>query len=253
MPDVVIFGGTTEGRFLAEYCGRAWFSTVVCVATSQGEESFTPAPSVSFRVGRMDADQISEFLIETRAKVVVDATHPFAAEITANVAEAATHSGLPLIRVHRQGNTTSAADQAHHFQDLDSLIDWINTTQGIIFATTGAKEAQALTRVNDFSERIHLRILPVANSVAHCISLGYPTSHIIAMQGPFSEELNCAMFRQTGASILITKDSGDAGGLPEKLNAARACAMEIAVVNRPDAPVGVTLEQACTMVTRTLQ
>ena len=252
MSDVVIFGGTTEGRYISEYCGRAWMQTVVCVATSQGEESSIAAPSVRFHVGRMNTEQIKDFLVGDQARVVVDATHPYATEITANVANATTQLGLPLIRVARSGES-SRTNSIHHFQDLETLVDWVNTTPGVIFATTGAKEAEVLARVKDFTERVYLRVLPVSDGIAQCTVLGYPTAHIIAMQGPFSEELNVAMFRQTGASILVTKDSGDAGGLPEKLNAAKVCSMTVAMVDRPEDNPGVSVEEACVLLVEALR
>jgi precorrin-6x reductase len=253
MTDVVLFGGTTEGRELTDLCGRAGLATVVCVATSLGARLSPSAPGVRFRVGRMDAAAIAAFLRDTDPRLVVDATHPYAAAATANIAAAARETGLPLIRVARPSALADASGAAvFHYPDLEALIDWLGTTTGTVFCTTGVKEARALTRLSGFADRLYLRLLPVAAGIAACTALGYPTAHLIAMQGPFGEELNTAMFRATGASILVTKDSGVIGGLPQKLAAAAACGMTTAIIDRPDAVPGVDVEQAWTQIQEAL-
>lgn len=254
MPEVVIFGGTTEGRELAEYCGRAQIPALVCVATPLGTEAALTAPGVDFHVGRLGAGQIADLLAEVRPTIVVDATHPYATDVTRNVASAASRVGVRLVRVARSGSDR-APDGANviRFPDLDALIDWLNTTSGVIFATTGAKEARALTRVRGFADRLFLRLLPVAGAIAECAALGYPTAHLIAMQGPFSEGLNVALFRHSGASILVTKDSGDAGGVAEKLRAAAACQMTTAMLDRPGHDAGVPLDEACRLIAQAVR
>ena len=92
-------------------------------------------------------------------------------------------------------------------------------------------------------KRIWLRILPTEQSLKDCLAAGFPPAHIICMQGPFTQELNAAMFRATKADILLTKESGAAGGFPEKLAAARACGMTAAVLARPRDRAGLTLAQ----------
>ena len=254
MSEVIIFGGTTEGRELAAYCGRVWIPTTVCVATALGDEVSAHAPSVSYHVGPMDLGEITAFLRDDRPKVVVDATHPYATAVTANIAAATTALGLPLIRVARPDSDRQVpgADAVRRVPDMDALIALLNTTEGTVFATTGLKEARALTGVEGFADRVYLRLLPLADGLAECAALGYPAAHLIAMYGPFSEELNAAMFKQTGAAILVTKDSGFAGGLPQKLRAAAACGMTTVMLDRPE-DTGVSLEDAYELLAKALR
>jgi precorrin-6x reductase len=246
MPEIVIFGGTTEGRQLAAHCGRAGVPALVCVATPLGEEAAGPSAGVDFRVGRLGLPELTDLLRQAKPRLVIDATHPYAAEVTRNVRAAAGELGLRLIRVARAG----AGDDpdVRRFPDLDSLVAWLNTTTGIIFSTTGAKEARALTGVAGFADRVYLRLLPVAEGIAECLALGYPTAHLIALQGPFGADLNAALFRHTGASILVTKDSGDVGGVADKLRAARSCGLAVAMVDRPGDIPGVGVQEACRLV-----
>jgi precorrin-6x reductase len=87
-------------------------------------------------------------------------------------------------------------------------------------------------------------MLPGIEGLQTCLELGYPSAHRICMQGPFSRELNRAMFAAAGAAILVTKNSGPQGGFTEKLEAAGDLGMRVALLTRPAEPDGMPLERA---------
>jgi precorrin-6x reductase len=118
---------------------------------------------------------------------------------------------------------------------------WLNSRPGTLFSTLGAKEAPALAAVTGFRERVWLRILPDPAGLAACLALGFPARRIVCMQGPFSAELNTALFRAARADILLTKESGRAGGFWEKITAAQGCGMAVALLARPAPEAGLTL------------
>ena len=97
--------------------------------------------------------------------------------------------------------------------------------------------------VPDYRERMYLRILPLPSSLERALNLGYDPAHMICMQGPFSADLNAAMFAQTRASYVVTKDSGQAGGYGEKEEGARRAGAVLIVVKRT-AEKGSSLEDA---------
>ena len=82
-------------------------------------------------------------------------------------------------------------------------------------------------------ERLIPRILPSHESLAACEALGIPHRNIIAMQGPFSEELNAAVIRQYRVRYVVTKDGGGPGGFPEKAAAAKETGAQLIVLRRP--------------------
>ena len=82
-------------------------------------------------------------------------------------------------------------------------------------------------------ERCYPRVLPSVSSLEACQAAGFPPKQIIAMQGPFSAELNRAVIRQLDISVLVTKESGAAGGFEEKCAAARDTGCRLIVVERP--------------------
>ena len=127
---------------------------------------------------------------------------------------------------------------------MEDLIDYLNGTEGLIFSSMGAKEALALTEIENFQERVYLRMLPSPEGMRACLDLGYPMKNLCGMQGPFSKEFNMAQFKEIGADILVTKESGNAGGFLEKIDAAKECGMEVVVLSRLVNEEGLSVEEA---------
>ena len=92
----------------------------------------------------------------------------------------------------------------------------VGKLSGAALITTGSKGLAAFTRIPDFARRLYPRVLPRIKSIQTCLDLGFAASRIIAMQGPFSKELNRELMRQFDIKILVTKESGSAGSFPKK-------------------------------------
>lgn len=229
LAEVLLFGGTTEGRELAELLGRRMIPALVCVATEYGETLLEPMGTMSVHCGRLDEEAMADLVRREAPRVVIDATHPYATAVSRTIRAVCREGELPCWRVRRESQDR-AVDRA--FPTMEALIAWLDETPGTIFSTLGAKEAAALAQVKGAEERLWLRVLPLEESL-RLARAAVPAKHIICMQGPFSPELNEAMFRAAGAEILLTKDSGRAGGFAEKLQAARACGMTVALLTRP--------------------
>ncbi len=240
MVDMVVFGGTTEGREIAALLCKKQISTLVCVASEYGEALLPPGEELHIHTGRLDANGMEELLGLERPRLVIDATHPYATEVSDNICTACTAQGIRYLRVCREA--AFAADCCLRFPDMDALITWLNMQSGVIFSTLGAKEAAVLTQVRGFAHRVWLRILPSQEGVGHCLHAGFPAKHIICMQGPFSNQLNVAMFHAARANILITKESGETGGFAAKCEAARECGMTVAVLDRPAQTPGISFD-----------
>jgi precorrin-6x reductase len=132
---------------------------------------------------------------------------------------------------------------------LDDIIAWLNTQKAVVFSTLGAKEAKALTAVAQYKERVWLRILPNPEGLTACLEAGFSPKRLICMQGPFSKMVNSAIFRESGADVLLTKDSGAEGGYLEKVEAAHECGMTVAVLARPEED-GLTLDAVIDLIER---
>ena len=114
---------------------------------------------------------------------------------------------------------------------------------GNILLTTGSKELKAYSQIKDFAERVYARVLPLEDSLVLCREAGVKAAHILAMQGPFSEEMNTAMLRAIGAKWLVTKDGGAAGGFAEKAAAAAKTGVRLLVIGRPAEADGIGLSE----------
>ncbi len=223
---LLIFGGTTEGRQLAEFCSANGISADVSVATDYGASLLSD--DINVLCGRLDSEQMTE-LIMKGYEIVVDATHPYAVEATENIRRACSAAGTRYLRFLRR----STGSCGRNVRDMSELIDMLNDTDSIILSTLGSKSLSALTAVRDFSERIWVRILPGEEALAHCLGLGYDTTKIIQEKGPFSVSQNIEHLRKSNAGILLTKESGTTGGYPEKTEAARICGAELITLERP--------------------
>ena len=225
-----MFGGTTEGRVLAEALKKKGIPAMVCVATEYGESLLEAGGSLAVHAGRLDERAMAELMRHEQPRLVLDATHPYADDVSRSIQNACAAAGREYRRVRRE---SQREEGCLSFPDMAALIAWLSEQEGVIFSSLGSKEARALAAVPGSAERIWLRILPSQKGLEDCLSAGFPARHVICMQGPFSRELNEAMFRAAGADILVTKESGRAGGFPEKLAAARSCGMTVAVLERP--------------------
>ena len=151
MCELLIFGGTTEGRLLAEFCVKNSISVYVSVATDYGENLLDRSEYLHVIKGRMIAEEMTAFIKNNAVKIVIDATHPYAVKVTENIRIACENSGTGYIRVKR--NSGKFFDNGKLFDDIDSLVKYLNTTKGKIFITTGSKELKHFCDIENFSER----------------------------------------------------------------------------------------------------
>lgn len=272
MCKIWIFGGTTEGRLLAEYCSREKIEAWVSVASEYGEEllqeelmesgnagnpdlnhntclakkslkNVQASSVIKVLRGRMDRYQMEEFIRNQGIHLVIDATHPHARLVSEEIQEACGRTGVRLERCLR---TEGEQNKARDWVEVDSIqeaVSFLSSVSGVIFATTGSKELEALCQIPDYQKRVYARVLPTSNVLKKCEKLGITGSHLIAMQGPFSTEMNTLFLRQTKAEWLLTKDSGRAGGFQEKVEAARENGTRVVVIRRPEED-GISLEEA---------
>lgn len=233
---IVIFSGTGEGRALSRALAQRGFAVTVCVATDYGRADQGEAPGVTVRTGRLEAPAMAELL--RGAALCVDATHPYAVQATANIRAAAQAAGVPYRRLLRPASPLPPG--AWTAPDAAGLVKLLADVPGSILLTTGAKELAVFAPLGP--ERLYPRVLPLPQSLAACVAAGIPPRNIIAMQGPFSTELNAALLRQFAIKTLVTKDGGAAGGFAEKAQAAAQTGVRLAVIRRP-AETGETYEE----------
>lgn len=237
MKRILIFGGTTEGRALAQRLGEAGYDVIVSVATDLGAEELEGVKA-AVRVGRLDEEQMTRLI--PAFDLVIDATHPYAVEVTRCVREACRRCNVPLRRLLRAQSQTEGCIRV---DSCAQACDYLASRLGNVLLTTGAKELLAFRALEP--ERVFARVLPTHPSLEACEALGLPHRNILALQGPFSEAMNIAMLEQYQIRWLVTKDGGRAGGFEEKLRAARRAGADVILVGRPPEE-GLTMEAILT-------
>lgn len=237
---ILLFAGTTEGRELAEYLVERKVKVHACVATPYGESLLPKNRLLSISHQRLDECQMREFIKEFAPRYVVDATHPFAKEVTENIKRACIEVKAPYIRLLREAGQ---AGESVCVEDVEAAVEYLEGTSGNILVTTGSKELENYTRLTDYQERIFARVLSVGDVAVKCEELGIRGRHLICMQGPFSVEMNLAMLREYKISYLVTMESGIAGGYPQKCEAAAMAGVGLVVIGRPQQEAGMSLEE----------
>lgn len=223
---ILLFGGTTEGRVLANRASALGAEVTVSVATQVGAEELAGMDGVRVLTGRLDQSGMEALL--PGFDLCVDATHPYAEIATAAIRAACERMGMPRLRLLRPA---SQIEGAVCVPSCKAAAEFLADRPGNILLTTGSKELSAFERLD--KNRLYVRVLPTHEGLSACEGLWLPHSHILALQGPFSRKLNEAMLEQYQIRWLVTKDGGQPGGFGEKLAAARATGAELVLVERP--------------------
>lgn len=245
MKEILIFAGTTEGRELSEYLAVAGIAHTLCVATEYGAIVLKEHPLVKVHKGRMNQEEIEVYIKAGNFGAVVDATHPYAEVVTQNIKNAMQDMDIPYLRLKRESNVTSSYEKIHYFKDSVSCAKALEKTDGNILLTTGSKELSVFTKFIDRKERLYVRVLPGIESLQLCMDCGIAGKQILALQGPFTTQMNEAMFRQYQIKCLVTKESGNAGGYQEKLDAAQNLGIPVFTIGCPAEQEGYTFEEVC--------
>ncbi len=241
MSEIIVFAGTTEGCDISNFLAEHQIPVLACVATDYGSKSLKENEYLKIHAGRLTEPEMEALLNEKKPEMVLDATHPYAAEVTENIRTACQNTGFAYRRVLREAGAYQ--DQAVYVPDIQAAIEFLEGTEGNILLTTGSKELGKYTALSHAGERIYARVLSLPSVMETCKGYGFEGKHLIGMQGPFSMELNAAMLRQFDCKYLVTKDTGKAGGFQEKIDAALSCGAVPVIIGRPLKEEGLSVAE----------
>lgn len=248
----LIFGGTSEGRELAEYAAAHQVPVLVSVVSEYGESLLEENTYVRVHKGALDSGQMEQLMRRESPELVIDATHPYARIVSEQVESLCGKLSMAYRRVVRETAAESAdaaVDGVYRVPSAEAAAALLSKDRDPVLLTTGSKELEVFAEAEHLKGRIYARVLPDSKVLEKCGRLGITGAHLIAMQGPFSVEMNRALLHQTGAGWLVTKESGGRGGFDEKLRAARECGCRVIVMERPVQETGISLETAKKLLT----
>lgn len=229
---ILVIGGTHDAYEIACHINEDMDNVILSLATEYGYETYSQRFKGPIAYGRKNKEEFKTFILEKDISAVVDATHPYALEVSRNAEKACRELSIPYIRYERPACDIDYSNMilCDSFKEAGIKAEEL---KGNILLTTGSKNIKEIISNIKDKKRIKVRVLPMSESILKLESLGLNADNIIAMKGPFSEEMNYLIMKEFEISIMICKDSGAAGGLYEKLKAAYNAGVKVIMVNRP--------------------
>lgn len=233
---ILLMGGTSETSLLAVNLARAGYRVLVSCAT-QIDLDVGSHPNITLRRGPMDAGEIYALLKARGIALIVDAAHPYATSAHNAAREAARLVAIPYLAYIRPADAAYTGAEIIYAADHNEAAKAAFAANKSVLLTTGSRN---LAPYAGEAKRINIplivRVLPEESSLEACRAAGIPEDRIIAARGPFSLEENLDVIRRFAVGVLVTKDSGQAGGVREKMEAARREGCAVVVVQRPATP-----------------
>jgi precorrin-6A/cobalt-precorrin-6A reductase len=248
---ILLLGGTFETAALALALAGAGERVLVSTAT-QAPLKIGSHERISRRCGRLDAAAMEHLLRSEGIRLLIDATHPYAVEVHATAKKAADRAEIPCLTYVRPG-AADKAEEALVVASHEEAARLAVSFQRPILLTAGSRNigiyAQEAARTGAI---LIARVLDCEDSVAACRKAGVPAEHIVTGRGPFGVEENRALIRRFAVGVLVTKDSGEAGGFPAKAEAARLESGRLVVVGRPELKTDLVFHDLADLVTTCL-
>jgi len=228
-----VFSGTADGNALASRIAESGALVVVSTATSYGRElALIRLPGVAVRSGRIGIDARRWELQVFGARAIVDATHPFATEISSQLITLGGELKIPYLRYERK--VVDCSRPAIFCETTEQAAEKAIDIGKRIFLATGSKDLQVFLNHAGARERDwFVRVAPEPESLESALSLGIPRARLFAMQGPCSRELNETLWKDWKIDCVVTKESGPPGGFSAKADAAHSLGIPLIVINRP--------------------
>ena len=228
---IFLLAGTEDGRKLAKFLSAENHSVTASVTTDYGKKILSQYDDIKINDKKLNADELTEILREF--DLLVDASHPYAVNASENAVYACRLAEIPYIRFERDEVEVSG-ENIFKVESYEQAAVKASELGKNIFITTGSRnlkkfvDSPALKNCN-----LTVRILPTAEVLSECESLGLTPNQIIAMQGPFSVNLNVELFKHYRAEVIVTKNSGKVGGADTKLDAAQILNLPVVMIERP--------------------
>lgn len=233
---VMVMAGTSDARRIIQGLSSLGVKYILATATTKhGGELAKNSGADEVITGRFNGLKLAEIIRAYDIEVLIDATHPFASDATRNAVQAADVDGVDYIRFERPSLDLPESELIHRvnsFQEAVEEIQEIITDGDRVFHLAGVMTLHYITKQVS-PQQVVARILPSKFSLKKCLESGIPPENIIAMEGIFSKEFNKALMWEYNIRAVVTKESGEVGGTPSKIEAALELNIPVVMVMRP--------------------
>lgn len=237
---ILVLSGTKDGREIVESLNRQGIPLIATTVTKYGKGLITKDNKVDVLDGGLNASGLEKLIQEKEIKLVIDATHPFAQQVSKMAIDICKSSNCEYLRYEREEADYTRDENLIIVDSFSQAAQQASGFAGKIFLTVGSNNLQYFCQKIPV-ERLVARVLPLVSVIKKCEELGFNPGNIAAVQGPFSKALNREMFFHYHASVVVTKESGNTGGVKEKLEAARELDIPVIMIKRPVLAYGHTV------------
>lgn len=234
---ILILGGTKDSTNIIKYIKENYDTYILTTTTTEyGSRLASEAGSDDTIARPLLKDEIIEIIKKDNFDILIDATHPFAEHITQTSSSIARQLKMPYIRFERPAIDLEYMDTSHiryaeSFEDAGKLIEK-EFPKGNVLHFAGANTMADIVRHVPV-DRFYPRILKVESSIEKCNALNIDPNHIIEMKGAATKQENVDLIEKYDASVMITKESGEIGGVIEKIEAANETDIAVIMIKRP--------------------
>lgn len=227
-----LIGGTKESAELAAAIVRMTLPCTISVTTESAKALYPTAPVLRVWVGRLTASCLGEFLQQQQIVAVLDASHPYAVEISQSAIAAAREWQIPYLRYERPAVDIQLFPSVIQLDSFDTLLagDYLRSSR--VLLTVGYRPLQMFRSWHDRST-LFARILPSAIALEAATASGFTPDRLICLRPPIAAELERALWRHWEISLVVTKASGTAGGEDVKRTVATELGIPLVVITRP--------------------
>ena len=230
---LLVLAGTEDGRELAEALKLQGHEVLVSTLTAYGA-NLALEHGLQVRSGAMDAQILTNLVVGSEFVAIVDATHPYALKVKEMAKKVCEEQSIPYLRWQRSPLDLGSHSHIHWAEDIPAAALIAAGLGHRILLTTGSNALPEWVSLPSLKDKtLFVRVLPTAQVLARCESLGFKPNQIIAAQGPFSQEWDEAMFKQLRVDVVVAKESGKVGGTLEKLRACLSLDIPLVILKRP--------------------
>lgn len=236
-PSIWLIGGTRESRELAEILALNHLPCTISVTTESARSLYPSTPLLQVWVGQLEADFLPNFLTYHQISAILDASHPFATNISQLAIATASKYNLPYLRYERksvqlENNQTRESDRIVRLPSFEALSQGDYLTGERVLLTTGYR---TLHQFQAWQERSHLyaRVLPAVTSLEAALAAGFTPDRLIGIRPPISLELERALWQHWQITLVVSKASGTPGGELIKRQLATELGVKLILIDRP--------------------
>ena len=231
---ILVLSGTGDGRSIIKELVQKGYMVLATAATTYGGQLLDETGASETVARPLNEQEMFNLIADRGIKALIDITHPYAEAVSQMAVKVCEETALPYIRYERQEIQLPKHPLIIHTADYRLAAEKAMLMGETVFLTTGSKTLNIFIQAAySHKRRVIARVLPHPKVLQHCLDLGLTPADIVAMQGPFTKEMNLSMLRHYHASVLVTKNSGTVGGLPSKVEAALELQITVVIVDRP--------------------